>query len=263
MKSSYNDIIQTNKLDVIELTLNDISNDDIIVFDCDDVLTTITQQLFKHQNRQFFVDWCKNNIPGLNRTMFFDILDYILVSNENVLVNDKMPVLVNQLAIRNIKAVVLTALPTKPIGKIQEPIKWRAKILSDLGYNFGKFWKKLSDKIFFEDIIQPHPPAYHDGIICCDNVPKHLCLEQFLKYSNTSPKRIIFIDDHIDNLIGMQQWALDNNIPFVGIQYLEAQNIKSNIPSSEKLITYQLQNLVKHHVWIPDDVAFNTILGKM
>ncbi len=263
MKSSSNDIIQANILDVIEWTLNDISDNDIVVFDCDDVLTTITQQLFKQQNRQFFLDWCKINIPGFNRTMFFDLLDYILVSNKNVLVNDKMPCLVNKLADNNIKSIVLTALPTKPIGKIQEPIKWRSKILSELGYNFGKFWKNLPNKTFFEDTIQQYPPAYHDGIICCDNVPKHLCLSKFLQHSNISPSCTVFIDDNIDNLNGMQQWAHDNNIQFVGIQYLEAQNIVSNIPFSEELINYQLHNLVERRIWISDDDAFNAISEKI
>lgn len=259
MKSSYNDIIQTNKLDMIELTLNDVSDNDIVVFDCDDVLTTIAQQLFKQHNRQVFINWCKNNIPGFDRTMFFDLLDYILVSNKNVLVNDRMPWLVNKLADMNIKAVVLTALPTKPIGKVQEPIKWRSNILSELGYNFGKFWKNLSDKKFFENTIQPYPPAYHNGIICCDNVPKYLCLGEFLRYSNISPNRILFIDDNIDNLNGMQKWAYNYNIAFLGIQYHEAQNIVSNVPLSEELINYQLQMLVKQHVWMPDGDAFDAI----
>jgi FMN phosphatase YigB (HAD superfamily) len=249
-------MITSDVVDDIEKQLEKINCETLVVFDCDEVLTTLSEQIWRSKGREFLVDWCKRNVPEFNipelsREAFFEVVNTILVSNQSFLVNRRMPEIVDNLRARGIKAIVLTALSSSPIGSIFNPVEWRLEILKNLGYDFKNFWNSLPRKVFAIP-GENHFPTYDSGVICCDDVPKGKCLEAFLKYAGMEPRQVIFIDDVQENLDSVGEFCHTKDIDFVGIQYLEADKMVPHVPFSEELLEYQLCTLKEKKIWITD-----------
>ncbi|MDR0741944.1 MAG: DUF2608 domain-containing protein [Puniceicoccales bacterium] len=244
-------ITVVDTLDDIEKRLKVADGNTLVVFDCDEVLTTLSEQIWQARNHDFFVKWCAENISNFSEEALYEIATSILVSSKNLLVNQRMPELVESLRGRDIKSIVLTALSTQPIATITDPMAWRISTLESFGYNFKMFWPSLPDK-HFKDFGEEYPPAYGSGVICCGSVPKSRCLMAFLAYANITPDKIIFIDDKVENLEDVGKQCNLARIEFLGIRYTEAHKLVSPIPFCANKIEYQLTTLKGKSVWIPD-----------
>ncbi|MDR2776843.1 MAG: DUF2608 domain-containing protein [Puniceicoccales bacterium] len=238
-------------LDDIEKRLKVADGNTLVVFDCDEVLTTLSEQVWQARNHDFFVKWCADNIANFSEEALYEIATSILVSSKNLLVNQRMPELVESLRKRNIKSVVLTALSTQPVSSIMDPMAWRISTLESFGYNFKMFWPSLADK-HFKEFGEEYPPAYGSGVICCGSIPKSRCLMAFLAYANITPDKIIFIDDKIENLEDVRERCGLAKIEFLGIRYTEAHKLVSIAPFCANKIRYQLTTLKEKSIWIPD-----------
>ena len=65
MELGSDNVIVTEDISVIENELKNVDHTWLVVFDCDDVLTTLCEQICKEQNKKFLIDWCaKNSSPG-------------------------------------------------------------------------------------------------------------------------------------------------------------------------------------------------------
>lgn len=261
MELESNNIIVTEEVSVIENELKNVDHTWLVVFDCDEVLTTIREQICKEQNKKFLIDWCvKNSSPG-NDITFFSIADFIIVTVPNYLVNEKMPLIVEDLYDKGIKSVVLTAFTTKPVSNIEDPLQWRIDTLKKFGYNFEKFWKNLPG-CAFSALGRDSHPMYRSGVICCGDVPKSDCLSAFINHANIHPKKILFIDDNRKNIDDVASFAKEEKIDFVGIEYHEAKKITSGIPFSEEMAEYQLRTFQEKKVWITDKEAVLLVTHK-
>ncbi|MDR1890711.1 MAG: DUF2608 domain-containing protein [Puniceicoccales bacterium] len=244
-------IIVADVIDDIEERLIGISGDTLVVFDCDEVLTTLSEQVWQAKNHDFFVEWCNKNVSNFSKEMLVEIATSILVSSKNLLVNQRMPQLVESLHRRNIKSVVLTALSMQPIVSVTDPMAWRISTLESFGYDFRMFWPSLPDK-HFRELGGEYPPAYSSGIICCGNIPKSQSLLAFLAYANITPSKIIFIDDKMENLEDVKEQCNLKNIKFLGIRYMEAHKIVPPIPFCASKVEYQLSILKEKNIWVSD-----------
>ncbi|MDR3143949.1 MAG: DUF2608 domain-containing protein [Puniceicoccales bacterium] len=244
-------MVSAKTIDDIRRALRGADCDTLVAFDCDEVLTTILEHACKGHSNRFFTEWCSRNATSCAERGIFDVATFILVSSENRLVDEKMPGIVKNLLEKKAKAVVLTALSTKPVADVHDPIAWRVATLNRLGYNFGDFWPSLADRRFDEFACE-YPPAYSSGVICCGDVPKGEALLAFLKHSGAAPKKIIFIDDKMENLENVSAVCADVGIAFVGVEYVEADQMASNVHFSEKRIEFQLSTLREKRIWISD-----------
>ncbi|MDR2778711.1 MAG: DUF2608 domain-containing protein [Puniceicoccales bacterium] len=244
-------IIIANVIDDIEDKLKNIDSKTLVIFDCDEVLTTLSEQVWQAQNHDFFIEWCNRNISNISEEALYEIATSILVSSKNLLVNQRMPQLVKSLRKRNIKSLVLTALSMQPIAAVMDPMAWRISTLESFGYNFKAFWPSLSDK-HFKKFGGKYPPAYSSGVVCCGNIPKSQCLMEFLAYAKVTPKKIIFIDDKIENIEDVEKQCNLVGINFLGIQYTEARQLLPMLPFCTNKIEFQLSTLKEKNIWISD-----------
>ncbi|MDR1233224.1 MAG: DUF2608 domain-containing protein [Puniceicoccales bacterium] len=244
-------IIVIDTLDDIEQKLKGADGNTLVVFDCDEVLTTLSEQVWQARNHDFLVKWCTENISNFSEDVLYELVTSILVSSKNLLVNQRMPELVENLRGRNIKSVVLTALSTQPIASIMDPMAWRISTLESFGYNFKMFWPSLLDR-YFKEFGGEYPPAYGSGVICCGSIPKSRCLMAFLAYANIAPDRVIFIDDKIENLEDVKEQCDLAKIKFLGIRYTESHKLTPTIPFCANKIRCQLTTLKEKSIWIPD-----------
>ncbi|MDR2628435.1 MAG: DUF2608 domain-containing protein [Puniceicoccales bacterium] len=246
-----NMIVVIDTLDDIEKRLEGAGGNTLVVFDCDEVLTTLSEQVWQARNHDFLVKWCAENISNFSEEVLYEFVTSILVSSKNLLVNQRMPEFVKNLHRKNIKSVVLTALSTQPVATIRDPMAWRISTLENFGYNFKMFWPSLPDK-HFEEFGEEYPPAYGSGVVCCGSIPKSRCLMAFLAYTNITPDKIIFIDDKIENLEDVKEQCDIAKIKFLGIRYTESHKLNSTIPFCANKIRYQLTTLKEKSIWIPD-----------
>ena len=244
-------MVVTDSLNTVQKYLSRADENSLVVFDCDDVLTTLAEQLWKPSNREFFHEWCENNIANYSEQELYDTATFILMSTDHYLVNDHMPAVVSALQNKNVKTVVLTALANKPIANVGDPVTWRIETLEKFGYTFWKSWQNLPTTEF-TNIKCSYPPVYRSGVICCGDAPKGESLAKFLDYAKFKPNRVIFIDDLTEQLENVQQMCQSHGLEFTGIQYLEARNIFSKIPFSKERMEYQLQILRQQNIWISD-----------
>jgi hypothetical protein len=244
-------IIVADTIEDIEKRLKVADGNTLVVFDCDEVLTTLSEQIWQARNHDFFVEWCTKNISNFSEEALYEIATSILVSSKNLLVNQRMPELVENLYRRNIKSIVLTALSMQPVAAIRDPLAWRISTLEKFGYNFKMFWPSLSDK-HFKELGEEYPPAYGSGVICCGSIPKSRCLMEFLTYANVRPDEVIFIDDKIENLEDVREQCALAKIEFLGIRYTESYQLDPTTPFCANKIKYQLTVLKEKNIWIPD-----------
>ncbi len=250
-------IITASQIETIENALENINSDTLVVFDCDDVLITMPDQLFKSENRKISDKLIRKYFAS-HTNSFNEGLGILLSSCERVCVNNKMPGIIKNLQKRGVKVLVLTALGAEQqYGPIKSPIKWRVDDLHKLGYHFEHSWPTLPDKILSnESDSKGNRPFYSSGIICSGHFPKGKALKLFLEYTQIKINKIIFIDDSMSKVKSVGEIAQESHIDFLGIQYLEFNNISSGIPFSEQLASLQLKTLAQKHIWISDRKAY-------
>ncbi|MDR1432973.1 MAG: DUF2608 domain-containing protein [Puniceicoccales bacterium] len=247
-------IVVTDDIGDIKKELRSADTDTLVAFDCDDVLTTLEDQIWKRENYQFFVKWCANAFSDASMETLHCVSDFILTVGRNCLVNEEMPRIVDDLHAKNIQSMVLTALSQRPVGSITDPLRWRVATLNGFGYNFGKFWPALADKRF-DEFACAYQPEYSSGVVCSGETPKGQSLRAFLKHAAISPRKVIFIDDKEDTVEDVKATCESMEIAFVGIQYLEASKVVSAVPFSEEMMEYQLNTLKEKNIWLPDGEA--------
>lgn len=104
-------------------------------------------------------------------------------------------------------------------------------------------------------------PVFFKGIVFTNLVSKGRSLELFLKHAKFNPKKIIFIDDQIENLESVFKFSSENNILFIGIEYTAASKI--NIQTlNEKCADLQFQILEKDKKCISDNQALQFLNKK-
>ena len=116
-------IVSAERIDAVEERLSDLGSQDLAVFDCDGVLTTVAVELFKPQNRDFAKKWCKE--AKTSKEELYDKLRLVLINETNFVVNQRMVDLVEKLAERGIKRMVATSYSVRPLDQLKNPVQWR------------------------------------------------------------------------------------------------------------------------------------------
>ncbi len=246
-------IVSAERIDAVEERLSDLGSQDLAVFDCDGVLTTVAVELFKPQNRDFAKKWCKE--AKTSKEELYDKLRLVLINETNFVVNQRMVDLVEKLAERGIKRMVATSYSVRPLDQLKNPVQWRIETLKELGYHFEKSWPDLPDNIELDDFLMDYNPVFSEGVLCCDFCPKSECLKHFFNKIQWHPRKIVFIDDDLRKLTDVGTFCEKEGIDYVGIEYLESKYIDSYIPFSENIGQIQMDNLFKKSLWIKDEEA--------
>ncbi|MDR3274157.1 MAG: DUF2608 domain-containing protein [Puniceicoccales bacterium] len=253
-------ILRADDIDAIKAELSYVDGNTLVVFDCDDVLTTVEDAVLKKENRHFIREWYD---AGDRELSFLDLMCRMVMLGKNCTVNVRMPKLVRNLQNKNVRALVLTGFSAKPFtfGDIRDPRHWRSKVLNGLGYHFENSWPEMEDK-HFDEFGDPYDPSFSSGIICTGDVSKAESLKAFLDYVQFWPTAIIFVDDNEKNLTDVSALAKSKNIHFIGIHYTEASKMASKFPFSKKRARLQLDTLVKENCWLSDRKAEEVLRKK-
>ena len=228
----------------------------LVIFDCDDVLITMNDQIFRIKNQEVV----KKCLKSLEKTMPEDLIQKTienywsisLLQGQRKIIDPKMPEFVRNLQNNKIKTIVLTGVPTAgTLGNIESMATWRVNDLKNFGYDFSTSFKTLQYKKFTE-LSKTNPPVYDRGILFSCGATKGQILESFLKYAHIKPSKIVFLDDRMSNIKSVQETVERLKIKFVGINYTGQENFKFDRSLSEERVKFQLKMLKEKGKFLSD-----------
>lgn len=244
-------IISAEDVAVVENHVKDLDENSLVIFDCDNVLTTVKVGAFNVQNKDFLENYLRDEL--LSKDEFYDKIRLILINENTYIVNQRMVDLVTNLSKRNIHHMVATSYSMRPLKDVPDPMQWRINNLHTMGYFFEKSWPNQKDDMVLNDFGTNHNPTFRSGILFCDIFSKGDCIRSFLEYLGWTPKKIVFVDDVLKNILSVGEFCSENRIEYVGIEYLESQRISSHIPFSDNLGKYQMNYLMDKSIWLNDE----------
>ena len=244
-------IISADNISVVEDKIKNLNEDSLVIFDCDNVLTTVKVGAFNVQNKNFLKNYLKNKPYGKDE--FYDKIRLILINENTYIVNQRMVDLVANLLKENIRHMVATSYSVRSLKDVPDPIQWRIDNLHKMGYFFEKSWLDQNEDIVLKDFGTDHNPVFRKGVLFCDIFSKSNCIRSFFEHIGWTPKKIIFIDDVLRNLSDVGEFCDEKKVEYVGIEYLESQYINSRIPFSDNLGKFQMDRLMNESIWLKDE----------
>lgn len=211
---------------------NEANANTLGVFDIDMVLTQPSDPAFQMANMKRFSSIAKKimlKIPEDKRIAFLSLMS---ISSDLILIDNRTPHLLLQLAGKGIPAIALTANLTGEFASIKNMETWKIKHLRILGIDFSKnnFHK---EQIIFKDLpsFRGNYSVYTEGIIFVNGTrcSKGEALLAFFEKIGAYPKEVIFVDDREENLKSVEASLQKVNrvIKFTGIHYVGAKQFLS------------------------------------
>lgn len=246
-------IISADDISIVEDQTKNLDENSLVIFDCDNVLTTVKVGTFNVQNKDFLKNYLRE--APISKDEFYDKIRLVLINENTYIVNQRMVDLIANLAKKNVHHMVATSYSVRPLKNVLDPMQWRINNLHEIGYFFERSWVDQKKDIVFNDFGTDHNPIFREGILFCDIFSKGDCIRSFLEYIDWLPKKIIFVDDVLRNLSDVGEFCEENKIEYVGIEYLESQYINSHIPFSNDLGKIQMDRLMNKSIWLKDEEA--------
>lgn len=243
-------IVSTTNLDLIEVALKNSDKETLFIFDVDDVLVTQTDQIFRAERREYFKKIMKEFQQRYTKEQIDKLISIIMLESPVEIVDPKIIRIIQTLQIKNVPVMALTALSTRTFKNKYSFIDWRIDELKKIGISFKDSWKNFKPKHFFNFKTQ-NVPAFKDGILFSSGNPKGEVLEVFLNHINFRPKKIIFVDDHYENLKNVEYFCSKNNIDYLGFEYTAAKEL-SHDPIDKERAQRQIYHLENEQRWLSD-----------
>lgn len=237
--SCYAQITQVNNMEEVFNYFNEADSKTLAIFDVDMVLVQPSDPAFQMANMKRFSAISKRimkEVPADKQMMFLSLMT---ISSDPVLIDKRTPQFLKQIIQNGIPTMALTANLTGAFGTIPNMEQWRVNSLRCLGIDFAKAAPYQSSLLF--DDLAPYRgnySAYLNGVLFVNGtvVSKGEAFLSFLKKTNLSPNKIIFIDDREDNLKSLEA-ALqkrDKPIEYHGLHFMGAQKYPSKLITEDE-----------------------------
>lgn len=225
------EIVITQDDDEVLRLLRDADENTLVLFDCDNVLISLDYSV-PTANQAPDMD-CLNDVleneeeekkESLKQTLTMEVGAFSLMS-------EKWKGLIDDMKEKGTKVAVLTSYPVGKFGNFSIRFEDVRKCeLKAFGLEFQSFWPNVGKKEFqeleglnvpaFDRQRHSDTPVFEDGIIFAGNVKKDDVLRTFFQhFPEYNFRKVIFIDDCLGHINGIDALCKNNNIPYLGICY--------------------------------------------
>lgn len=252
----YADIYQSGNLLPIEQAIEEAQDDTLVIFDVVDTLITCDEPLFHSNNKNTFGKVSETFFHNLSKEKVDELMTTILNERKTSLVDAKVLELLEVIRKKHFKMLVLTSCGTGKYGIIEKMEDWRLHQLRSVGFNFEDL--SIKDEKWFDSMQGPHGvPLLKNGVIFSAQIDKSIVLEEVFKVENLSFKKIIYVDDQLQNLKDVQAFCEKKGLDFIGFEYTAVKD-RPVQKIDEKLIEIQLNILLNEGQWITSEEAAET-----
>lgn len=241
-------IISCSNLSLFESAVHKADVNTLVIFDVDHVLIMPTDEYSLNRNPYRRELW--HELRNKYSKEDFNFLRSIAVSSAKwCLVDSYITNIFSYLQKKGIKTVALTSLNTGKFGVIKKMEDLRVKELNSVGINISRM-NTLTGTLSINNLSGVNGvPMLKSGIIFTAEIDKAIVLESILVSKNYQPKRIMFIDDQINNLESVGNLCKKRGIEFQGFHYIAVSKMKTHV-IDKKLEKFRFQILEKQNIWL-------------
>ena len=229
----------------------------LVVFDIDNTLYSPKDLLLRPCGIDFFKQLIFQYAAQISSEQL-RYLSSIMITQRSVdLIDPNIPGIIKELQSNDIKTMALTAMQTGPYGQIESMEDWRYEELRKLDIDFRTAFPEYPH-IIFEDMNKTYgQPVFKQGILASSRHTKGDVLVAFLKHIRWHPKKVIFIDDHIEFIDSVSEEMKSRGIQFSGFHFVTEQFSTEKV--NEEVARLQFKYLIEHATWLSDSQALEVL----
>lgn len=247
-------IISTSSISVIEKQIQDLSRDTLLVFDVDDVLISATDQLLTYPYKKYLMELTQEAKSSLPPETIAKLTTIVLKTRKVALVEPKILEFIRRAQAKGAKIIALTHAGAGSYGAIQSFADWRINELKSLGIDFSDSFQD-----FFREFKELKgkfgSPVFKQGILFTGKVDKGTVLGAFLHSVSFCPRKIVFVDDRLENVKSVERFCQDKKISDYQVVEYTAIKSRSFKPLNEKRARFQVSTLLELGQWLSDQEA--------
>lgn len=230
---------------ILSHPLKEFGTQDIVIFDVDEVLITgLDPYYFEHFSKK----------SPLHEKLFSrgqHIIDkfflYMFLTKPWTCMDENLAKFVKTLQQQEVRCIANTALnPTINSELSIDVPALRVQTLRSFGVDFSEAFPHLSLWDFNtldSKYIPKLPPLFKDGVIFSSETPKHISTLEFFKKVGFKPKRVLYVDDFLEN-----SQTMFEELSSLGVECYSFFYTKKNAKSlrsyfSEEVFTRELRKL--------------------
>lgn len=230
---------------ILSHPLKEFGTQDLVIFDVDEVLITgLDPYYFEHYSKKSSLH---EKLFSRGQLIIDKFFLYMFLTKPWTCMDENLPKFVKMLQQQEVRCIANTALnPTvNPKLSIDVPTL-RVQILRSFGVDFSEAFPHLS-LWDFNTLDSKHipklPPLFKDGVIFSSETPKHISTLEFFKKVGFKPKRVLYVDDFLENSQTMFEELRSLGFECYSFFYTKknAKSLRSYFP--EEVFTKELKKL--------------------
>lgn len=232
-------IIQVSTMDEVIVHFKEANSKTLAVFDIDMVLVQPGDPAFQMANMKRYGPIAKQITKGMTPDRLMIFLSMMSLRSDPVLIDPRMPQLLNQLALNGVPSMGLTANLTGEFAGIKKMEAWKLGSLNQLGIDFSEN-SPCEQDLEFPDLpsFRKNYSVYTNGVMFVNGTvcPKGEAFVSFMKKADVYPDKIIFIDDREENVKSLESSLkeLGRPIDYIGLHYVGAKDYPSEMISESQ-----------------------------
>jgi|SaaInlLV_10m_DNA_2_1039722.scaffolds.fasta_scaffold00501_4 hypothetical protein len=252
----YN-IHKVKDLHLLEQEIPALDEHSLVIFDIDETLIEAENLFCSNVNKKAKSIWyplyekARKEISSRDKQRI--LWRRAAMALESTLIDVKVLQLIEQIKKQKTKVCALTKCSTGKREEQKSLEESRFDDLKKLGIDFRTSFPEHELFTLSELVTEDSVPMFYKGILLTAHSTKGKTLTAFLNTIHWWPKRIIFVDDKIENLEDVALVAKEKNIPFLGLHYLAAEDMPCDV--DPKVAAFQIDYLMEHEQWINEDEA--------
>ena len=252
------EILETQDASVIRDKIAELKIGDMALFDVKHVLFHSMDQVMSHEHKSFVKEKFIQIEQDLGKEEAMRLGSIVLNSYRPVVVDHEIPDIINQAQQKGIIIFALTSGYASDYGIIENRADLRIKSIKDMGIDFSKSKSlpsiDLSKGNKLSEGDNDSNPLFQEGVIFASKIPKGEILGRFLKATKLKPKKIVFVDNQIRNVMLVEEKCKELGIEYIGVHFTKLYK-KAYDDLETEVAEKKFEVLLSEDKWISDDEA--------
>lgn len=230
---------------ILSHPLKEFGEQDIVIFDVDEVLITgLDPYYFEHFSKKSPLH---EELFSRGQHTIDKFFLYMFLTKPWTCMDENLPKLIKILQQQEVRCIANTALNPTINSELRIDVPaLRVQILRSFGVDFSEAFPHLSvwdfDTLDSKHILKLSP-LFKDGVIFSSETPKHISTLEFFKKTGFKPRRVLYVDDFLENSQAMFEELSSQGFECYSFFYTKknAKSLRSYF--SEEIFTRELRKL--------------------